>query len=80
MAPSLRSCATARAFGSINFIDSTLYPYNYYLTNFIVGNEYLFRYPRIVLCVATMVMYVLHAVTMVTYVVLLNHHVITDIV
>ena len=29
--PLLRSCATARTFRFINFIDSTLCPYNYYL-------------------------------------------------
>ena len=29
--PSLRSCTTARAFGFINFTDSTLCPYNYYV-------------------------------------------------
>ena len=31
VAPSLRSCATARALGFINFVDSTLCPYNYYI-------------------------------------------------
>ena len=31
LASLVRMCATARAFGFINFIDSTLCPYNYYL-------------------------------------------------